>query len=104
MDSKMMKKRLKGFLCHTKNNLLQNLQKQKDNLFMFFILSWLLGEIYWYFIDEYHYSYEFGFLGVIRFISSVITGIFIIINLGLIVSFFNYLKKKLMSIKTRRLK
>ena len=70
-------------------------EKFKDNLFIFFILSWFIGELYWLLIDEYHYSYQLGFISVIRFLTSIITGIFIIINLALIVSFFKYLKKKL---------
>lgn len=67
----------------------------KPKLFILgiFILSFLIGEIYFYIINDYSLlSFELSLIGLIRIISSMFFGIVTITFFTLIVVFFKYLK------------
>lgn len=67
----------------------------KTKLFIFgiFILSFLIGEIYLYIINDYSFlSFAFSVIGLIRIILSMFFGIVTITFFTLIVVFFKYLK------------
>jgi len=67
----------------------------KPKLFIFgiFILSLLIGEIYFYIINDYSLlSFELSFISFVRIVLSIFIGIVIIAFLMIIVVFFKYLK------------
>lgn len=67
--------------------------KIKLLFFGILILSFLVGEIYFYIINDYSLlSFELSLFDFIRIISSMVFGMIIITFLALIVAFFKYLK------------